>query len=136
MDSKQTQARANAVPVIELEADCLGDMGLTVRARQADAGGGRDPGGVVIPLREVKWFDHRQTCERVLAYLHDDVEPDLRACPFWRDGRCAMDGGQSPCAFAQSADAEVWRKAAGWKLSPDGSCVVHRGLWAQFGLEG
>jgi hypothetical protein len=68
----------------------------------------------------------------VLAFIHDGELPDLAGCDQYDGGRCVRGG---LCAFHEDADADVWRKAADWRILPGGG-VVHRDLWPAYGLEG
>ena len=134
MDAKQEASATGRIPVIEVPASAIGPWGVTV-GPALDAGGGREPAGaVVIPLLKVNWLDERQTCIRVLAFVHDGQTPDLAGCPQYRAGECSRGGRGTPCAFREDPDAAIWRKAAGWKYDPVSGCVVPASLWADFGL--
>jgi hypothetical protein len=123
---------AGTLPVITVDPAAIGLLGITL-GPSPDRGGGREAAGaVVIPLLKVNWFDDRQTCVRVLAFVHGGQSPDLAGCPQYRGGSCARGG---LCAFLEDRNAAIWRKAAGWKYDPVSGGCVSRELWADFGLE-
>jgi hypothetical protein len=135
MDTRKDAKAAGTIPVIEVPASAIGPLGITL-GPSPDAGGGRETAGtVVIPLLKVNWLDERQTCIRVLAFVHDGQTPDLAGCPQYRGGSCTRGGSGTPCAFLEDPNAAIWRKAAGWKYDPVSGCAVPKSLWADFGLE-
>jgi hypothetical protein len=106
----------DTLPVCAVDGLQVGPMGLTIG--EIDEGGSDGSGLAIIPAVKVTWFDERQTCPTVLEFVHDG-------------GSCARGG---VCAFHEDADADVWRKAADWRLLPGGG-AVHRALWPVYGLE-
>ncbi len=130
--SKRTDKRQSAagrLPVIELPAECFGELGITLG--RTDAGGGNGQGHMFIPIREVKWMDERQLCKDVLAFVHAGNAPDLPGCVMYRAGKCGL-MHEAPCAFHEGPDAEIWQQARNWQRK-DGA-VIHRDLWAEYGL--
>jgi hypothetical protein len=121
----------NRLPVCEVDRLGVGPVGLTIGT--TDAGGGAGLALVVLPAVKVKWFDERQICALVLAFVHDGAVPDLASCDFYRAGSCRRSGGAAGCAFCEGDDAEIWRKAADWRLLPGGG-AVHRDLWPVYGF--
>ena len=121
----------DSLPVCEVDRLQVGPVGVTLGA--TDNGGGAGMTLIIIPAVKVKWFDERQTCPAVLAFMHDGDAPDLAACQFYRAGECGRMADHC-CAFAEPEDSEIWRKAADWQMLPGGG-VVHRDLWPVFGLE-
>lgn len=119
------------VPVICVDSSQIGPLGVTLG--NTDAGGGAGSELIMIPLLITgKWFDHRQTCRQVVAFVQFDALPDLSACAMYHAGQCDR-GGQ--CAFTEGPNADIWHLATDWLPAPDGSAMVHRNLWPEFGLE-
>jgi len=100
-----------------------------------DSGGSSDPGGVTIPVRQVTWFDERAVCALVLRFLHDEELPDLPSCSQYHAGQCSRMGPGVVCAFHEGPDADVWRRAAEWRMIDVpgvGWAAVQRQLWPEF----
>jgi hypothetical protein len=119
----------DCLPVCEVDPLGIGPAGLTCGG--VDAGGGAGQALVIIPAIMVKWFDERQICPAVLAFVHEGTAPDLSGCGFYRAGLCGRMAGEC-CAFQEPDDAEIWCKAADWRALPGGG-VVHRDLWPVYG---
>lgn len=82
-----------------------------------------------IPVVELARFDERATCDVVLRYLAHElagVPSDYTDCQAYKARLCSMQGGGAVCAFHEPDNAQVWRKAAGWRLlvEPDGNTCV------------
>jgi hypothetical protein len=120
------------IQVITANPAQIGALGLTI-GRAPDPGGGNAQDAITVPLVAVNWFDERQTCRVVLAFVHDSLPPDLVACPSYRAGECSRMGSGTPCAFHEPDTADVWGKAAEWRHVPNVG-VIHRQLWPEFGI--
>ena len=120
------------IQIITAKPAQIGPFGLTIGS-EPDPGGGREPDALTVPVVAVNWFDERQICLVVLAFVHDGMPPDLVACPSYRAGSCSRMGSGTPCAFHESAESDVWRKAAEWRHVPNVG-VIHRQLWPDFGI--
>ena len=119
------------LPVLEIDADQVGPLGLTV-GRPADLGGARDPKPIFIPLLNLKPFDERQDCDPVHDFVFYETPPDLAACPAFVAGPghyCRRMGKGTPCAFFDAPEAAqaVFRKARVWKRveTDDGFAMLH-----------
>jgi hypothetical protein len=121
----------DGLPVCEVHRLQVGPLGLSLG--DVDAGGGNGQGLIALPVVKVKWLDDRQTCGQVLAFIHEGTAPDLPGCALYHAGMCGRTHG-ARCVFHEDADAEVWRKAADWRLLPGGG-AVHKSLWPEFGWE-
>jgi hypothetical protein len=128
--ARQQGGHMDTLPVCEVDRLGVGPVGLTLGT--TDAGGGAGLALVVLPAVKVKWFDERQICALVLAFVHDAAAPDLVTCGHYRAGMCGRMPGAC-CAFQEDAGADVWRKAADWRLLPGGG-AVHRDLWPVYGF--
>jgi hypothetical protein len=88
------------------------------------------PGIGSVPLVDMPRFDERATCGVVLRYLAHElagVPSDYTGCPAYAGGQCRRQGGGAVCAFLEADNAQVWQRAAGWRLleDPDGyTCVT------------
>jgi hypothetical protein len=85
-----------------------------------------DFAGMTIPVVDMRRFDERQTCGRVLRYLAGELQgapSDYQTCAQYRAQRCTRGG---LCAFHEADNAAIWRRAAQWRLlvQPDGSEAV------------
>lgn len=107
------------------------DSGQVPVMELTEATRGTGDGKVRIPIHKVEWLDERQTCLRVLSFVHEGAAPDLTTCTQYQAGCCTRGG---ICAFHEGPDAAIWRKAAGWQYDPASGCVVPESLWAAFGL--
>jgi hypothetical protein len=117
------------IPLIELPASAFGPLGVTLDT--TDNGGGNGQTARSVPVLAVNWMDERQTCVRVLSFVHHGQTPDLAACPQYRHGQCARGGA---CLFHEAADHPTWAKARTWQYDPATGYVVPQALWAKFGL--
>ena len=104
------------LPVLQIDADQVGPMGLTL-GKAANNGGATDPKSVVIPIVEVTWADERPTCDLVHDFVFYEAPPDLAGCHAYDEGRCRRMGKKTPCAFLDD-DPTVWEKARRWKRIP------------------
>ena len=93
---KSGQAAAGRIPVLEIPASAIGPLGLTL-GTAPDAGGGREAAGAVaIPLLQVTWFDERQICKAVQAFVWDETPPDLPTCAMYQVWAVPAGGGGDP----------------------------------------
>jgi len=125
----------SAVPVITLPAAQFGPLGVTLDA-VPDNGNGQN--ARTVPTLTVIWMDERQTCLRVLQFVHHGQAPDLAGCPQYHAGMCARGNGRTcpaPCLFHEPAVHPTWTRAAGWQYDPVSGAVVARPLWPAFGLQ-
>jgi hypothetical protein len=120
----------DGLPVCEVHRLQVGPVGVTFG--DIDAGGGDGSRLAMLPVVQVKWFDERQICPAVLAFVHEGTAPDLATCQHYRAGLCGRCPG-ARCAFHEADDADLWRKAADWRPLPGGG-VVHCDLWPVYGL--
>lgn len=132
----------STVPVITLPAEQFGPLGVTLDA-VPDNGNGQN--ARTLPIITVIWGDHgspmdeRQTCLRVLQFVHHGQVPDLAGCPQYHAGRCARGNGRTcpaPCLFHEPVDHPTWQRAADWQYDPISEAVIARPLWADLGLPG
>ena len=74
---------------------------------------------VDVPILQVRWFDERQCCTTVHAYLSGDIDgtpAEYTGCSSYRDGQCGGVGWERPCLFHEPETSDGWRKARSWEL--------------------
>ncbi len=120
---------------LALPAEQFGPLGLSLDATPDSSDGQQTR---LVPLITVIWMDERQTCLRVLQFVHNGQLPDLPGCPQYHAGMCARGNGRTcpaPCLFHEPAVHPTWTRATGWQYDPVSASVIARPLWPEFGLE-
>jgi len=129
-------------PGLALPAEQFGLLGVTLDVVPNSSNGQH---ARAIPTITVIWMDERQTCLRVLQFIHHGQAPDLAGCPQYHNGNCARGNGRqvsgaagntpAPCLFHESREHPTWARAATWQYDPVSGSVIPASLWAQFGLQ-
>ena len=71
----------STIPIVTLPAEHFGPLGVTLDPL-SDSSDGQH--ARTLPIITVIWMDERQTCLRVLQFLHHGQTPDLAGCLFFK----------------------------------------------------